>query len=75
MGALSWHVESGHAGNVKLAGLSIVLALRYDDEEPGSPSVRYAEVPFGPFLAFSALVYLFSFDWISTWVYRLMGGA
>jgi hypothetical protein len=37
MGVLSWRVESGQAGNVKLAGLSIVLALRYDDEEPGSP--------------------------------------
>jgi hypothetical protein len=37
MGVLSWHVESGQAGNVKLAGLSIVLPLRYDDEEPGSP--------------------------------------
>jgi hypothetical protein len=37
MGVLSWHVESGQAGSVELAGLSIVLALRYDDEEPGSP--------------------------------------
>ncbi|MEA2310505.1 MAG: hypothetical protein QOE28_473 [Solirubrobacteraceae bacterium] len=36
-GALSWAVESGHAGDVDLAGRAVVLAVRYDDDEPGSP--------------------------------------
>lgn len=37
MGALSWQIESGHAGPVDLAALRAVLALRYVDDEPGSP--------------------------------------
>src|SRR6478735_8202601 len=37
MGALSWAIEDGEAGDVSLAGLSAVMALRYDDDEPGSP--------------------------------------
>jgi hypothetical protein len=37
MGALSWSVERGQAGDADLAGLSAVLALRYSDDEPGSP--------------------------------------
>jgi hypothetical protein len=36
-GALSWAIESGHADDVELDGLAVVLALRYDDDEPGSP--------------------------------------
>ena len=36
-GALSWAIESGHAGDVDLSGLAAVLAVRYDDDEPGSP--------------------------------------
>ena len=36
-GALSWAVESGHAGGVNLSGLGAVIACRYDDDEPGSP--------------------------------------
>ena len=36
-GALSWAVESGHAGDVDLSGLAAVIALRYDDDEPRSP--------------------------------------
>ena len=36
-GALSWAIERGHAGDVDLGGLAAVLALRYDDDEPGSP--------------------------------------
>jgi hypothetical protein len=35
-GALSWVIEHGHAEDVDLGGLAIVLAFRYDDE-PGSP--------------------------------------
>jgi hypothetical protein len=37
LGALSWVVEEGRAGAVELRGQSAVLALRYDDDEPGSP--------------------------------------
>jgi Protein of unknown function (DUF1326) len=36
-GALSWQLESGRAGETQLAGLRVVLALRYSDDEPGSP--------------------------------------
>ena len=36
-GALSWRIDAGHAGEVDLAGLQVVLASRYDDDEPGSP--------------------------------------
>ena len=37
MGALSWAVTAGHAGELDLSGLGAVLACRYDDDEPGSP--------------------------------------
>lgn len=37
MGALSWLVEEGYAEGVSLDGLAVVLAVRYDDDEPGSP--------------------------------------
>src|SRR5919198_2992543 len=36
-GALSWMVVDGRAGAVDLSGLGAILALRYDDDEPGSP--------------------------------------
>jgi len=36
-GALSWLVTEGRAGDVDLSGLAAVLALRYDDDAPGSP--------------------------------------
>jgi hypothetical protein len=36
-GALSWVIERGRAGEVDLAGLAAVLAVRYDDDEAGSP--------------------------------------
>jgi hypothetical protein len=36
-GALSWQIDEGTAGEEDLAGLRVVLALRYDDDEPGSP--------------------------------------
>ena len=40
-GALSWKIEEGHAGDVDLSRLGVVLICRYDDDEPGSPwSVR-----------------------------------
>jgi len=37
LGALSWAIERGRAGAVDLSGLQVVLASRYDDDEPGSP--------------------------------------
>jgi len=37
MGALSWHVEDGRAGETDLSGLAAVLVVRYDDDERGSP--------------------------------------
>jgi Protein of unknown function (DUF1326) len=37
LGALSWLVEDGRAGDVSLDHLAVLLTLRYDDDEPGSP--------------------------------------
>jgi len=37
LGALSWRIEEGHAVGVDLAGLGVVLATRYSDDEEGSP--------------------------------------
>jgi hypothetical protein len=37
LGALSWLIEDGRAGEVALDSLGVVLAIRYDDDEPGSP--------------------------------------
>jgi hypothetical protein len=37
LGALSWIVEEGRAGDVDLAHMRAVLASRYHDDEPGSP--------------------------------------
>ena len=37
VGALSWMIERGQAGETDLAGLAVVLAIRYHDDEPGSP--------------------------------------
>lgn len=37
LGALSWAIEEGNAGGADLAGLGVVIASRYDDDEPGSP--------------------------------------
>jgi hypothetical protein len=37
LGALSWRVQSGHAGARDLAGSTAVMATRYHDDEPGSP--------------------------------------
>jgi hypothetical protein len=37
LGSLSWQITEGAAGEVGLAGMRIVLALRYHDDEPGSP--------------------------------------
>jgi Protein of unknown function (DUF1326) len=37
LGALSWWIESGQAGEVELSGLGVVLITRYDDDEPRSP--------------------------------------
>ena len=37
LGALSWSIGEGRAGDVDLAGLGAVLVLRYSDDEPRSP--------------------------------------
>jgi hypothetical protein len=37
MGVLSWLVEEGLADGIDLCGLPVALALRYSDDEPGSP--------------------------------------
>ncbi len=37
MGVLSWLIEDGVAGEVDLSGLPVALAIRYSDDEPGSP--------------------------------------
>jgi hypothetical protein len=37
LGALSWVVQEGGAGDTDLAGMRVVLATRYHDDEPGSP--------------------------------------
>jgi hypothetical protein len=37
MGVLSWLIEEGHSSGTDLAGLTVALALRYYDDEPGSP--------------------------------------
>ena len=37
LGALSWRVVQGHADGLDLAGLGVVLATRYSDDEEGSP--------------------------------------
>ena len=36
-GALSWSIVEGSAGDVDLAGLGVVLASRYSDDEEASP--------------------------------------
>jgi len=36
-GSLSWLIDEGMAGETDLSGLRTVLALRYDDDEEGSP--------------------------------------
>jgi hypothetical protein len=37
MGVLSWLIEEGAAGETDLSALPVALALRYSDDEPGSP--------------------------------------
>ena len=37
LGALSWAIVEGHAGDVDLGGRRVVLVSRYDDDEPRSP--------------------------------------
>jgi hypothetical protein len=37
MGVLSWVIEAGAADGIDLSGLPVALALRYSDDEPGSP--------------------------------------
>ena len=36
-GVLAWLIEDGNVGGVDVSGLASALAVRYDDDEPGSP--------------------------------------
>jgi Protein of unknown function (DUF1326) len=36
-GVLTWQIDDGHLEDIDLSGLSVVLVIRYDDDEPGSP--------------------------------------
>jgi hypothetical protein len=36
-GVLSWLIEEGSAAETGLTGLAVAMAIRYDDDEPGSP--------------------------------------
>ena len=36
-GVVSWRIESGDIDGIDVAGLSVALVYRYDDDEPGSP--------------------------------------
>ena len=36
-GALSWSIDAGEADGIDLAGLGVVIATRYSDDEQGSP--------------------------------------
>jgi hypothetical protein len=37
MGVLSWLIEEGSVDDVDLSGLPVAMAIRYSDDEPGSP--------------------------------------
>ena len=37
VGVLTWLIEEGAAGGTDLAGQAVAMAIRYDDDEPGSP--------------------------------------
>jgi hypothetical protein len=37
MGVLSWLIEDGSVDGVDLSGLPVAMAVRYSDDEPGSP--------------------------------------
>ena len=37
VGVLSWLIEEGDAAGTDLSGLAVALAIRYHDDEPGSP--------------------------------------
>jgi hypothetical protein len=37
LGVLSWLIEEGEAEGTDLSGIPVALALRYSDDEPGSP--------------------------------------
>ena len=37
LGVLTWQIDDGEADGVPLAGCKVALAIRYSDDEPGSP--------------------------------------
>jgi hypothetical protein len=36
-GVLCWQIDDGYVGEVDVSSLGVVLVIRYDDDEPGSP--------------------------------------
>jgi hypothetical protein len=50
VGVLSWVIDEGHADDVSLDGLAVALAMRYHDDEPGSPwsYVMYVDAQASP---------------------------
>ena len=45
MGALSWAIEQGHAGDLNLSGQRVVLVGRYDDDEAGCEHATRQDLP------------------------------
>ena len=45
----------------------------HEDEEP-EDGLRYTQIPFGPFLAFSAIAYVFLADALWPWFLDFLGG-
>jgi hypothetical protein len=37
LGVLSWLIEDGEADGINVSGLPVAMAVRYSDDEPGSP--------------------------------------
>jgi hypothetical protein len=37
MGVLSWLIEAGAVDAIDLSGIPVAMAIRYSDDEPGSP--------------------------------------
>src|SRR3954471_529716 len=50
MGVLSWVIEDGRADEVDLTGLAVAMAVRYSDDEDGSPWswLRYVDAAATP---------------------------
>jgi leader peptidase (prepilin peptidase)/N-methyltransferase len=70
------HAADGEAAGTELAGRAIAAGPEAEAEpeaEPESPSLMRTELPFGPFLAMAAVLYLFAEPWIQLH-FHLPGG-